>query len=175
MRNSIIRGALVGILLLGFTIPGVALADGGEQGCSNFGTWFGVTDVGNTTLTGWMANIMGKSANEGTNDLEYPTFDVTLDNNFESAVALSSMRGIWRRTEGKTFDYKFTGYAIDEFGAPVYIATVRGEVTLLEDCLYQFITATMDIFLPFMSPFHDEPFMSFPLEPLIAYKMTFDD
>lgn len=175
MRISIIRYMLIGVLLLGFAIPGAALAGDKGNGCSNFGTWFGVTDVGDTTLTGWMANIMGKSADEGTNDLEYPIFDVTLDNNFENAVTLSSMRGIWRRTGGKTFDYKFTGYAVDEFGAPVYIATVRGEVTLLEGCRYEYITATMDVFLPFMSPFHDDPFMSFPLDPLIAYKMAFDD
>ena len=35
MRKSIIRGALLSILLLGFTIPGVALAGGGQKGCSN--------------------------------------------------------------------------------------------------------------------------------------------
>ena len=31
MRNKIIRGALLGILLLGFTIPGVALAGQEER------------------------------------------------------------------------------------------------------------------------------------------------
>jgi hypothetical protein len=175
MRNGIFRSVLLGILLLGFTVPGIALAGDGGKGCSNYGTWFGVMGPGDTRLTGWMANIMGKSADEGTNNLEYPNFDVTLDNNFESAVALSSMRGIWRRTGGKTFDYAFTGIATDEFGAPVYIATVSGVVTLLGDCRYEHITATMDIFLPFMSPFHDDPFMSFELEPLYAYKMGFDD
>jgi hypothetical protein len=175
MRIGIFRYTLVGILLLGLAIPGVTMADAAEKGCSNLGTWFGVMAPGDTRLTGWLANVMGKSADQGTNDLEYPNFDVTLDNNFESAVSLSSMRGIWRRTGGRTFDYTFTGYAIDEFGMPVYIATVSGVVTLLEDCRYEHVTATMDIFLPFMSPFHDDPFMSFPLEPHYAYKMAFED
>jgi hypothetical protein len=175
MRNDIIRGVLLGFLLLGFTVPGIALAGGGEKGCSNYGTWFGVEGPGDTRLTGWMANIMGKSADEGTNDLEYPNFDVTLDNSFPHAVALSSMRGIWRRTGGKTFDYAFTGYATDEFGAPVYIATVSGVVTLQKDCRYEYITATMDVFLAGMSPFEDDPVVSFELEPLWAYKMAFDD
>ena len=46
MRTSIIRYALVGILLLGLVIPGVTLAGDGGKGCSNIGTWFGVVGPG---------------------------------------------------------------------------------------------------------------------------------
>jgi hypothetical protein len=173
MRKSIIRGALLGIVLLGFTIPGATLADGAGKGCSIQGTWFGVMGVGDTRLTGWMINVTGKSANEGENNIEYPNFDYTLDGNFPNVVSLSTMRGVWQRSGGNTFDYSFTGYAIDEFGVPVYIATVSGVATLIEDCRYEHITATMDVFLPFTDtdPFHDDPYLSFPLEPLYGYRL----
>ena len=76
MRNKIIRGALLGVLLLGFAIPGAALAGGGGKGCSNLGTWFGVSPFppdqpppseeispppwDELYLTGWMTTVTGR-------------------------------------------------------------------------------------------------------------------
>ena len=157
MRKNIIYGALLGILLLGFTIPGVALAGGGGKGCSNIGTWFGVVAPDDTRLTGWVASALGKSNNEGTNLFEYPTFDATLNGMFSEAARLGSMRGNWKRTGGNTFDYTFMGTAFDASNVPVYIAKVSGQVTLFNHCQYQYTTALMDVFLPFMSPFYDQP------------------
>lgn len=174
MRKSIICGVLVSIAL-GFTISGAVLADSAGKGCSIQGTWFGVNDVGDTRFTGWMITVTGKSANEGENNIEYPNFDATLGGNFPNAVSLSSSRGVWKRTGGNTFDYKFTGYAIDEFRMPVYIATVSGVAKTIEDCSYEYITATIDVFLPTMDPFHDDPLFSIPMDPLYAYRLTIGD
>ena len=85
MRKNIIYGALFGILLV-LTIPGVAFAGGGGKGCSNIGTWFGVSPIppdqvpppmiqpppwDPTYLSGWSVTVTGKSNNEGTNHFEY--------------------------------------------------------------------------------------------------------
>lgn len=195
MRKNTIYGALLGILLLGFTIPGVALADGGGEGCSNIGTWFGVApfppdqmpppsvvippppwDV--TYLTGWVASALGKSNNEGTNIFEYPIFDPTLgieDPPFSLAARLGDMRGNWKRTGGNTFDYTFMGFAFDASNMPVYIAKVSGQVTLLIECQYQHTTAVMEVFLPFMSPFHDSgPIAVIPLGEFYGYRAKVD-
>lgn len=173
MRNNIIRGALLGILLLGFIIPGAALAGGGK-GCSNLGTWFGVLPIyidpaaplppdppqlpplpwDSLYLTGWSVTVTGKSNNEGTNLFEYPSFDATLGV-FGNAVRIGSMRGNWKRTGGNTFDYTFMGFGYDASNMPVYIAKISGQVELLEDCQYQKTTATMEVFLPNERPFQD--------------------
>jgi hypothetical protein len=82
MRTDIIRGALLGILLLGFTAADIALADDSEKGCSNIGTWLGVASPGDTRLTGWSLNVMGKSEKMGTNIIDFPTFDPKLEPDF---------------------------------------------------------------------------------------------
>ena len=191
MRKKTIYGALLGILMLVFTIPGVALADGDGEGCSNIGTWFGVApfppdqmpppsvvippppwDV--TYLTGWVASALGKSNKEGTNIFEYPIFDPTLgieDPPFNLAARLGDMRGNWKRTGGNTFDYTFTGFAYDASNMPVYIAKVSGQVTLFNKCQYQHTTAVMEVFVPFMSPFHDSgPIAVIPLGEFYGYR-----
>jgi len=197
MRKSIIRGALLSILLLGFTIPGVALAGGGQKGCSNLGTWFGVSpfppdptsppveippppwDV--TYLTGWSVTVTGKSNNEGTNNFEYPVFDPTLailglDETppFSQAVRVGSMRGNWKRTGGNTFDYTFMGFAFDASNMPVYIAKISGQVVLIEKCQYQYTTAIMEVFRPWMNPFHDDYEWEIPLGVFYGYRAKVD-
>lgn len=174
MRKNTICGVLLSIAL-GFGIPGTTLADGAGKGCSIQGSWFGVMGVGDLQLTGWMITVTGKSANEGENNIEYPNFDATLGGNFPNAVSLSTSKGTWKRTGGNTFDYEFMGYAIDDSRTPVYIAVVSGVATTIEECRYEHITATIDVFLPFMDPFHDDPLFSIPMDPLYSYRLTLDD
>lgn len=177
MRTSIIRGALLVVLLLGFAIPGVALADDGGKGCSNLGTWFGVMGPGDTRLTGFSATVTGKSNNEGTNHFSYPNFDPTFGLDvppFSLAVSTTDFRGNWVRTGGNTFDYTFMGFALDAANAPVYIAKVSGQVALIDDCQYQYITAVMEVFLPSMSPFHMEPIAVIPLGEFYGYRASVD-
>jgi hypothetical protein len=194
MRNNIIRGALVGILMLAFASSSVALADEGK-GCSNIGTWFGVAPFppgqmppptveippppwDATYLTGWVASAFGKSSNEGTNIFDSPMFDPTLGIEqppFSLAVRLGDMRGNWKRTGGNTFDYTFTGFAYDASNMPVYIAKVSGQVILFEECQYQHTTAIMEVFLPFMSPFHGSgPIAVIPLGEFYGYRAKVD-
>ena len=199
MRNNIIRGALLCILLLGFAIPGAALAGGGQKGCSNLGTWFGVGPVppgepplppGELTpppwkptyLTGWSVTVTGKSNNEGTNLFEYPVFDPSFSaipelagqEPFMYAERIGSMRGNWKRTGGNTFDYTFMGFAYGESNMPVYIAKISGQVVLVENCQYQHTTAIMEVFLTFMNPFHDVPIAVIPLGEFYGYRAVVD-
>lgn len=190
MRNRIIRSALVGILLLGFTIPGVALAGDGGKGCSNIGTWFGVGPFPPVPpqeltpppwpemfLTGWSVTVAGKSSNMGTNIFEYPSFDPTLSmfpvndpEDYSGAVRLGNMRGNWTRTGGNTFDYTFMGFAFDESNMPVYIAKVSGQVVLINNCQYQFTTAVMEVFSKYANPFVDPPADVIPLGVFYGYR-----
>lgn len=188
MPNNIIRGALLGILLLGFAVPGAALAGGGGKGCSNLGTWFGVAPTfppplpgtilpppwewDETYLAGWSVTVTGKSNNEGTNLFEFPTFDATLMGNIPDAARIGSMRGNWVRTGGNTFDYTFMGFAYRADGMPVYIAKVSGAVDLIQDCQYQKTTALMEVYLPWDNPFADEvePLMTIPLGEFYGYR-----
>ena len=179
MRTDIIRGALLGILLLGFTIPGVAVAGGGDKGCSIQGTWFGV--VGplpsgdfSTQLTGWLLTVAGKSNNEGTNNLEFPNFDATLDGMVPNAVGISNLRGVWKRTGGNTFDYMFMGYAVDADNSPLYIAKISGHVTLFNDCQNEHITAHMELYLPDVSPFDGNWFYEDDLDDHYSQRFTMD-
>lgn len=174
MRTSIIRYALVGILLLGLAIPGVTLAGDAGKGCSLQGSWFGVNSPEDTTLTGWMVTATGKSNNQGTNNLEFPNYEPTLGGFFPNAVRISTMRGAWERTGGNTFDYTFTGYALDQLNSPVYIAKVSGHITLSADCQSEYITATLEVFLPFMSFFDDDPIHTEVLDDHWGYRAYVD-
>jgi hypothetical protein len=188
MRKSTIRSALLGILLLGFAIP--ALADGGAKGCSNLGTWFGVSPFppGQVTppvippppwdptyLSGWSVTVTGKSNKEGTNLFEFPVFDPKFTilglqdtEPFASADRIGNMRGNWKRTGGNTFDYTFMGFAYTDANMPAYIAKISGQVVLIEDCQYQYTTAVMEVFWPNMNPF-DEYLMPEYVIPLGAF------
>jgi hypothetical protein len=114
--------------------------------------------------------VTGKSNNKGTNLFEYPVFDPSFAafglneyKPYSDAVRIGSMRGNWKRTGGNTFDYTFMGFAYDKDGMPAYIAKISGQVVLIENCQYQYTTATMDVFMPFMNPFYDEPIFPSPI------------
>jgi len=124
-------------------------------------------------LTGWMVTVTGKSSDHGTNNLEYPTFDLTLGI-FPAAVRLSTLRGAWERTGGNTFAYTFMGFAVDEFNLPVWIGKVSGTVTLSADCNFETITATMEVFGPDMDPFEDVPWFTEILDEHYGYRADVD-
>jgi hypothetical protein len=185
MRTSIIRGALLGILLLGFTIPGMAFADDDERGCSNKGTWFGVMAPGDTRLTGFVATVTGKSEKMGTNSFEYPTFDPSFSNvpeledlasepPFVNAVSIGGLRGNWKRIGKNMFEYTFMGLAFDASGNPAYIAKVSGTTELFNNCQYQYVTAVMEVFLPWISPFDGDSIATIPLGEFYSYRATVD-
>jgi hypothetical protein len=84
------------------------------------------------------------------------------------------MRGAWERTGGNTFDYTFTGMAVDLSGTPQYIAKVSGHITLSADCRSEHITATLEVYLPFMSPFDDPAFHTEILDDHWGYRAYVD-
>lgn len=173
MMKSRYRSIVACVLMLGLAIPGAAIAGNAGKGCTLQGTWFGVVSPDDTTLTGWMVTVAGKSANEGTNNLEYPNFDPTFGGMFPTAARLSTLRGAWERTGGNTFAYTMIGIAVDEFNVPVWIGKLSGDTTLSSDCKSEFITATLEVFAPDQSPFDDVGF-AVPLPDHYGYRAYVD-
>jgi hypothetical protein len=178
MRSDIIKGALLGILLLGFTVSGMALAEDDNRGCSNLGTWFGVFAPGDTRLSGYSVTVMGNSELMGTNHFEFPNFDPSFQGvpelqdqePFASAKYIGSMRGNWKRIGKNRFAYTFMGFAFDEFDIPVYIGKVSGETEIFGSCEYERVTAVMEVYLPWVSPFNGEWIAQIPLGEFYGYR-----
>lgn len=171
MKTKIFQGILAVMLVMAFGVPGVAYAG---KGCSFQGTWFGVVSPEDTELTGWMVTVAGQSSKRGTNNLEYPTFDPTLGGAFSTAVSVSTLRGAWERTSGNTFIYTMTGIAVDAGGMPVWIGKLSGHITLSGDCNSETITATLEVFLPSVSPFAGDPYFVMPLPTHYGYRAYVD-
>lgn len=157
-----LRFVLASILMLGLAIPGVALADDDNDNdgkrCSIIGSWFGIVDRDNPTLTGVAWTTMGKSENRGTNLLDQVnTPDPTLGGLIPGAVRTSPLRGNWLRTGKRTFVYTLTGYGVDAANNMVGIVKFRGDVDMTRDCQFGYVTAKVDIYYPPNSPFADNP------------------
>ena len=161
MKARTLRMMLIASVAVACAAPAIAMAGSSGKGCSLLGTWFGI-DPADQTLTGWMVTVQGSSNNEGTNILDFPTFDVTLDGAFP-AVDGSAIRGRWVRTGGNTFDYSFMSILTDYERMPVWIAVVSGNIEISSDCMVETINGKLDVFLPDMSPFQDEPLLTLPL------------
>ncbi len=164
-----LRYVLAAILTLGLAFPGVALADDDDDSdsdgrrCSQIGTWLGIVDRDDPTLTGAMWTTMGKTENRGTNLLQQVNNpDPTLGGFFPTGVRTSMFRGNWFRTGKRTFLYTLTGYVVDDMNMMVGIVRFRGDVTQSRDCQYEYVTAMVDVWYPPASPFRDDPFASFP-------------
>lgn len=173
MKAGILRLGVT-VLMLGLAIPGVAISGDSGKGCTFQGTWFGVVSPEDTTLTGWVVTATGKSANGGTNALEYPTFDATLNNNFPTAARVSTLRGAWERTGGNTFAYAMTGIAVADDGTPVWVGKLSGDIVLSPDCKSEYITATLEVFAPSASPFDGDPLFPIALPPHFGYRAYVD-
>ncbi len=166
-----LRYVLAGILMLGLAFPVMALADddsdsdsdrGGKR-CSQIGTYFGVVSPDNPILTGVTWSATGNSENYGINLLNFENNpDPTMGGFFPTADRTSWLRGNWERTGKRTFVYTLLGYAVDADNNMVGIVRFRGDVTHTRDCQYEFITSMVDIYFPPMSPFKDDPVVSFP-------------
>ena len=103
------------------------------------------------------------SENRGTNILEQVNNpDPTLGGVFPGAVKTSSLRGNWQRTGKRTFVYTLMGYGVDAENNMVGIVRFKGDVTHTRNCQFEYITAAVEIYYPWMSPFDDDPFLTIP-------------
>ena len=174
MKTKILRFVVSSILVLGLAIPGAAFAGGAGKGCSIQGTWFGVDNLDDLRPTGWVVTATGRSDNHGVNVLEFPTFDFTLGGAFDQVVDGSANRGVWRRLSGNRFEYSFSAIAVDADNNLVYTARVTGTSTLTHHCMFETITAYMELFIAGQSMFKDVPYMEFPLAEHYGYRYTLD-
>lgn len=174
MKTKLFRFVVSSILVLGLAIPGAAFAGDAGKGCSIQGTWFGVDNLENLQPAGWVVTATGRSNDHGINVLEFPTFDMTFDGNFDQVVDTSSIRGVWRRAGGNVFAYSFSAIGVDADDNLVYTTRISGTSTISDDCMFETITAYMEIFLVGQSMFKDDPFMEFPLDVHFGYRFTLD-
>ena len=72
------------------------------------------------------------------------------------------------------FEYTFMGLAFDADGNPVYIAKVSGHTEIFDDCQYQYVTATMEVFMPLVSPFDGVPIDTIDLGHFYGYRASVD-
>lgn len=174
MKTKILRFVISSILVLGLAIPGAAFAGDAGKGCSMQGTWFGVDSLENLQPTGWVVTATGRSDHHGVNVLEFPTFDFTFGGAFSDVVDVSANRGVWRRLSGNRFAYSFSAIAVDANHNLVYTARVGGTSTISDNCMFETITAYLEIFVAGQSMFKDTPYMEFPLEEHYGYRYTPD-
>jgi hypothetical protein len=144
-----------------------------DTSCQFLGTWFGIESPENPVLTGWMVSVTGQNSSHGTNNLEYPTFDPTLGVGLP-AVRISTLRGLWQRTGGKTFTYSFMGMGVAADNSPVWIGRVSGNITLSDDCKTEYITAKFEVFPAGVSPFTGTPIMVKDLDPHYGKRYELD-
>lgn len=168
------RSVLACVLMLGIAIPGAAIAGDARNGCSLLGSWFGVDNLEDKTLTGWMVTVTGKSEKRGTNNFAYPNFDPTFFGYFPTAVRLSSSVGAWQRTGGNTFEYSFIGLALDAANQLVGISKSSGEISLSDNCNAETLTAIVHLYDPANSPFTDEWFQELDFGLLYGYRVQLD-
>ena len=134
--------------------------NGQEDCCKVIGSWYGWSHQYDVIY--WLSTISGQNSAHGGVALEVPGFDVTLTVDdvptFPNAVEMTTIRGVWERTSGNTFDYTGLGIATDADGLPVYTGKLTGKHTLSEDCNTMFLEETyLQIFAPNADPFEDDP------------------
>jgi hypothetical protein len=134
-------------------------------GCKIQGTWINFDENG---IPGWVASSHGQSNSSGTSVLEYPAFTLGDPNVFNG----TQMRGAWKRTGGRTFDYTMMGYDYNADGYPLYIVKMSGTMTIDEDCDTSAVTATINIFVCDYSPGCPDPYTDTP-DDIIYYPTTY--
>jgi len=151
---------------------------GPKDGCKLIGSWYGMSSQYLTIY--WLSTMSGQSSAQGGVALEVPGFDVTLTMGdvtaFPDAVDMTTIRGVWERTSGNTFEYTGLSIASDADGIPQYIGKLTGTETLSEDCNTMFLEQTyLQVFAPDADPFEDDPlFAPVPFPDHYGYRMETD-
>jgi len=152
-------------------LSGDADGPGGNNGrgvCRTDGAWIGsAPDFGIT----FMAVYDAESHWWGTIDLTWIGGDPTFLGSFPDAVAFSEVKGQWKRTGRRTFEYTMISYGLDATGQPVFIAKNSGWKRLLEGCHSSEIEGAIELFAPHQDPFGDDPPMYGCVGPAFAFEM----
>ena len=141
---------LLATVVISFTAP--AFAGNGPGGdCKLLGSWIGYDAEG---AAWWMSTADGHNASHGTLNLEVPSAWHFLP----GTVGVSELRGVWKKTGGKTYDWAVIGIAYDESATTQGIAKLSGKDILGEDCNTVYVTNTiLEIFPPDADPNTDTP------------------
>ena len=119
---------LVLFACIAFLTASVTVVSAADKGCNLLGTWISYENGVPT----WVASVHGLSASSGTNILEYPAaFPWAV---FPEAMGMTPFRGAWVRTGGNTFDYTFLATAYGDYGVPIGMVRIDGDITLGPDC-----------------------------------------
>lgn len=156
------------------------IGEGPSEGCKLLGSWVGYQNE--TGYAWWMSTASGQNASAGTLVLEVPGFDVTFPvgeppvATFPDAVKVTDLRGTWVRTDGNSFAYTALSIVVDANGVPQYISKLSGTETLMDECNTMFLENTaLELFLPSMDPFEDDPIIGpVPFPDHYGYRMKVD-
>jgi len=151
-RFGFIRLLLATLVLL-FACPAITAGEK-EADCKLIGSWLGYNQAG---LAWWMSTADGQNASQGTLNLEVPGSVLF----FPDAVAVTEMRGVWKKTGANTFDWTVVAFPYDESTNTLLLAKLSGKDRISYDCDTLYVTdVVMELFFPFDNPNTAAPFMS---------------
>lgn len=160
---------VIAALMLLLLIPSVGQAGG--QNCKLHGSWLGYDQSGSAW---WMTTASGMNATQGTLILEAPFFDPTVYGIFPAAVDGTHLRGAWKKTVGRSYDWSVVGYGYDEFRATQYISKLSGKDTM-QDCDTMLVwNVTLEVFAPNANPHEDAPLFAFAFPDHYGHRIKVD-
>ncbi len=135
-----------------------------RNGCTPLGSWI---TMGNTT-SAWMATMTGSSGS-GTYVVVVPFWP-----DVPPGVSVTTVRGVWQRRNGNTFDATEFAWGVDANGTIQFTLRISGYFTLAHDCDTMTIHLWGDILTPDQDPLTGTtlaPFAPFSIPPVSGYRM----
>ena len=139
--------------------------------CSFNGSWLGYAPNTGGALV-WTSEVSGSSLASGTLVMEDPSQSPTLNGQFEDAVRMTSLHGVWERIDGRTYAYTLISMGVDADGNSVWINKKSGYATLSTDCREMTVVGVQQVYLPAQDPYTGIPVRTYGLADRTAKRMT---
>ena len=139
--------------------------------CSFNGSWLGYAPHTAGELV-WMSEVSGASLASGTLVMEDPSQSPSLNGQFEDAVRMTSLHGVWERIDGRTYAYTLISMGVDADGNSVWINKKSGYATLSTDCREMTVVGVQQVYLPAQDPYTGLPVHTYGLPDRTAKRMT---
>jgi len=156
-------------LVLGAVTIGTARAADGPH-CGFVGSWLGYAPRSANNLV-WMGTADGASSFSGTFVIDDPSDSASLNGVFPAAVRMTTLRGVWKRVDGRTFGYTVIGMGVDPSGRVVWINKKSGYATLSPDCGEVTVVGVQEAYPPTEDPYEGVPVRAYGLADRTAKRM----
>ncbi len=167
---------LICIAMLALCPLAVAVADDRHDGhkndaaaCTANGAWYGgeTGEDGVFRIT-YVVNYIPGDTDTGSFVLDVPGLPLSA---FPPAARASMARGFWNRVSATEFTWVALVVTTTAEGAPAYVLKLRGPVTLARPCTEMTIGTFVDVYLPEMNPFEDDPLQTIPMGTTVMHPM----